>query len=563
MTLARPPMRGAGRCAVIAALASCCLSLGGCGIVGDSSVSKEGAVELPPADDYPEPGLQGQVPLDQQLPQRTQSYRRGLRQVGGERMIEPNTQLPRGGNYQMAWLDDCAYVGMGDLARFALNNIVLEGPGPVLPSLPGLPASSNPPEEDYDPGPQPKGCGEDPCHPPNPPPDLPAVGLAILTTKNPREPDVVYTIQIPITPNSPSVGGPTPTPPSRARTATATANPWEALQTNEARRLILVGGSNELAIYQAVYNCKYPSRRSIADFGEGEFMVHGLRIAPDGMTAYATDANLKGEAGQPVLAALDLTNLRSTSILTSWAPEGADTAGVHDVEISADGKRAYVTYSEFPPAGPLSALTGPAATGVMILDISDVQARVANPQIRLVSRLDWEGYAHSVKRARIGGRDHLIVTEDVPLLGACPWGRARVIDIGDETAPKEVSAVTLAVNDPANCMTVEPDGAIYSSHAVSVDDPDDTRHAFFSWYASGLRVFDLGNPAQPVEVAYFNPAPRSDTLYRSWATPTGGAGWDATLSNVRYRPETGHVWVTSVANGFQILEFTKSMGPAP
>jgi hypothetical protein len=94
-----------------------------------------------------------------------------------------------------------------------------------------------------------------------------------------------------------------------------------------------------------------------------------------------------------------------------------------------------------------------------------------------------------------------------------------------------------------------PDVLLYMSHYISVDDPADARLAFYSWYSSGLRVFDISNPRRPVEVAYYNPA------------VGGGAGrsHDSTTTYPRYLPETGHVWIGSAVNVFSVVELDPSL----
>jgi hypothetical protein len=75
-----------------------------CGGSNGSSTRTNTEVALPDGD-LLETGLQGQVPLADQLSGRAaQGYRKGLRLVG------ENTILDRGANFSMAWLDDCAYV---------------------------------------------------------------------------------------------------------------------------------------------------------------------------------------------------------------------------------------------------------------------------------------------------------------------------------------------------------------------------------------------------------------------------------------------------------------------
>ena len=51
---------------------------------------------------------------------------------------------------------------------------------------------------------------------------------------------------------------------------------------------------------------------------------------------------------------------------------------IHDVASNADGTRLY------------GALFAP-VNGLIILDVSDIQKRIANPAIREVSRLTWTG----------------------------------------------------------------------------------------------------------------------------------------------------------------------------
>ena len=558
---------------------------------GSGAGPQAGSVAPGIADDALEPGLQGEVPLADQVMRAAipgtsqaysaagsalppaQAYRRGTHLAPQQplRVVDPLTGLARGANAEIAWLDDCAYMGVGDPVRRALNEQVQQGSATPLPAAPKGPlqASMAPgvfayveaggDERGDDGDPKPKGCegglptGGDPCNLPDPPADLPQDGLAIISAKNPREPSLVYTIQLRITPRSPVIGGPTPTPPTEARTSTATANPWEALQSNQARRMFMVGSANEVATYQAVYNCKYPSRRSILNLGA--FTAHGMRIAPDGNTSYLTDQNADGVAGAPLLVAVDTTNLRKPAVIASYSDPQLGTAGFHNVEISADGRRAYVTYAN---AATTATLMGGGDTGLVVLDLSDVQARVKAPQIRKIGQLDWSGSAHGVRRANVAGRNLLLVTDNIAGVSSCPWGGVHLIDIANEAAPKELGAFGLAVNDVANCMTTMADNAVYTAHSVSVDDPDNTRYAFFGWANSGMRVFDLAAAGGPVEVAYYNPPPYSDTLNHD-----AGAGvlLDSVISSVRYRPESNQVWFASSSNGFHVLQLTRSMGP--
>ena|SRR5688572_27155631 len=89
------------------------------------------------------------------------------------------------------------------------------------------------------------------------------------------------------------------------------------------------------------------------------------------------------------------------------------------------------------------------------------------------------------------------------------------------------------------------------SHYVGVDDPNDASLLFVTWYASGLRVFDIRDPRHPREVAYYNP-PVGEGASRThdWST-----------THPRYDPRTGQVWFGSKVNGFNVVELHPSLRP--
>jgi hypothetical protein len=57
----------------------------------------------------------------------------------------------------------------------------------------------------------------------------------------------------------------------------------------------------------------------------------------------------------------------------------------------------------------------------------------------------------------------------------------------------------------------------------------------FPFMFAGLRIADLGDPAQPVEVAYFKPG-------------------DACMSHVRYVTATAQIWFACMDSGFWVIE---------
>ena len=234
---------------------------------------------------------------------------------------------------------------------------------------------------------------------------------------------------------------------------------------------------------------------------------------------------------------------------------------------------------------PVSEIPGPLVApdnGLIIIDVSDVQKRVANPQLREVSRLTWlDGRAAQVPTTMtIKGKPYILFVDESSgraascAQGLTPYGLARIIDISDEKNPLTVSKLALETHDPANCTTTLADvadfpGFAYDSHYCSVDNPNDARLAACSYFQSGMRVFDISDPAKPKEIAYYKPpARRREYRPASNINFLGGgkltfdhtADWSSANSRfVRHGNEL-HLWTTSQDNGFQVLRFTNGVG---
>jgi hypothetical protein len=95
-----------------------------------------------------------------------------------------------------------------------------------------------------------------------------------------------------------------------------------------------------------------------------------------------------------------------------------------------------------------------ARNGLLIDDLSEIQARVPNPQVHLISTLFWKdgSTAQHTINVEIGGKPYIIFADEGGSGGlssptqeaaACtagfpPFPMARVIDISDETNPERV-----------------------------------------------------------------------------------------------------------------------------
>ena len=129
---------------------------------------------------------------------------------------------------------------------------------------------------------------------------------------------------------------------------------------------------------------------------------------------------------------------------------------------------------------------------------------------------------------------------------AQPW----LTNIGDETHPKLVSQMGLAINLPENCPTQLQHNETNSVHYHDVDNPDDTTFVMASMWNSGIRIFDVRDPVNPTEVGYFNPGDLD---------PTAKTSLDHAWGHVRYIAKSGQIWFATANGGFWVVEIEKGL----
>ncbi len=275
-------------------------------------------------------------------------------------------------------------------------------------------------------------------------------------------------------------------------TTTSMLDPWESLKINERRQLLGAvngadgGGGPQIDIYDVSGDCRHPQLLASTSLSKPDgtpIIGHEGSWAPDGLTYYGGDLRyspagaVPGNTGQ--YYAVDTTDTTNPQFITSWQT-GIPGANVHGMSISTDGTRGYMVSLGF--GGNAAQLLDPtvaATNGLLIFDLSDIQARKPNPQVKLISKLLWKdgaGAQHTIP-VTIGKKPYIIFVDEAGSGGfgtaaayqsACdaglpPFNMARIIDISDETNPKIVSELMLETHDPANCNQVLPDIA-GSSH---------------------------------------------------------------------------------------------------
>ena len=371
---------------------------------------------------------------------------------------------------------------------------------------------------------------------------------------------------------------------------TSMLDPWESLKVNERRKLLAAdngqngGGGPEVDIYDISDDCRYPQFLASVAVGKPDgstgvpipVVGHEGSWAPDGLTYYG------GDIGQAQYYAVDTADPTSPKLITAWKP-GIAGATVHGLSISDDGNRGY--FVSLLGAGPVT--PDKAANGLLIYDLSEIQARKQNPQVRLVSKFlfnDGGGAQHTIN-VKIDGKPHIIFVDETGpggfggvanLQASCdaglpPFPMARIIDISDETAPKLVSRLMLETHDPANCAKVLPDLAglaifMYGSHYCSVDNRHHATTLACGYFNSGIRVFDIRDPARPKEIAYYNPAGTTTPSVGSNHNVAGqwrAGGPDWCSAQVHLDHSRGTLWTTCQDNGLLMLKFAKGVWPFP
>ena len=430
-------------------------------------------------EDRPETGIQGAVPIEDQLPS-SDRY-----QLGASCRIRPvaTQDFGTGGDIQMTWYKHCAYH--------------------VVPA------------------------GEEASE-----------GVAVADVTDPRAPEHVTTIRL-----------------ERWAGRGGALGIHEGIHTSDRGDILVVPVGHLLSVFD-IADCRNPvhlrtfeitpSANPTYSEGMGGGGIHSGQLSADGSLYFAT--NIGNGAVAPSGPCLTVVDVRTEETVTTWGDFPC-----HDLELRPDGTRAYVGYYEggighpsavvgaFTPAGQPAHLL----SGIKIVDITGVREGVVEEISSLAG-----GRQHTQVYARQGHREFLLGAEEA----YCPGGNGRIVEITDERKPVQISEITLEVNQAPSCArsadNANGDVLHYMSHYLSVDDTDHAGLAFYTWYGSGLRVFDISDPANPREVAYYNPpVVGSDRTH------------DSSTTYPRYVRSKGQIWFGSRVNGLNVVELDPALRP--
>jgi hypothetical protein len=385
-------------------------------------------------------------------------------------------------------------------------------------------------------------------------------------------------------------------------TTPAMLDPWESLRVNPRRQILVADngtnssqGDSTIDVYDLSGDCRSPQLLSSIKVGTGTDggvvapigpRGHEGNLAPDGLTYYM------GDYTNGLYHAVDLTSTVAPKLLATWDIKtlglGANAQStVHGLSISKDGNRAYAVALGRPLPGELENPNAPLRNGFVVLDTSEVQQRLPNAQIKLISTAlfkDGSVAQHTIP-IKIGGKPYVVMVDEAGSAGsgsvaggwqaACnanlsPFPMARIYVVIDETKPVPVSKLMLETHDPKNCSQVLPDLVglsvfTYGSHYCSVDDRDNATALACSYFNSGIRVFDIRNPERPKEIAYYNPASgpslagSAHAMFAQWRA--GGPDWCASRLDFDFQKK--QLVTMCQDNGVLVLRFAPNTWPFP
>ncbi|MFT4026772.1 MAG: hypothetical protein QM676_08225 [Novosphingobium sp.] len=184
----------------------------------------------------------------------------------------------------------------------------------------------------------------------------------------------------------------------------------------------------------------------------------------------------------------------------------------HGPTVSGDDKRVYI--------GEQSGGAGRVISGgnpkLRIFDVSQTPIKFLGDVNGAGHSTDWfhAGSGEYVLHANEGGTGGIgpdkggDTCAPLPRTQALGWAfDALISDVSDPAKARNVSRLKIAINEPENCAARKASGkdAWVAYHLI--DNPANAHFAAVNFNSAGLRIYDIRQPENPSEVAYFNYGP--------------------------------------------------------
>jgi len=328
-------------------------------------------------------------------------------------------------------------------------------------------------------------------------------------------------------------------------TTDAMLAPHESLNLNTRRGLLgaEVGNAftlpSSFSIYDVSQDCRHPVLQSQMSVPYG----HESGFSPDGNTFWAA-------GGFGTITAIDVRDPKLPYVVWSGAMYS------HALNFSDDGNTMYQT--------------DPVNGNLGILNVSQVQARLPSPSVREISRITWPtaSIPQNTVPLQIAGHPYLLEFDEFafrfnPETVDDQVGAARLIDIANPAHPTVKSDIRLEVNmrdvhqqthgDP---YPLPEQSLGYGAHYCAAPREIDSEIIACSFLNSGLRVFDVRDPAHVREVAYYVSPPKAGQV-------AGENAGDLAFAQPAFDPARREVAYTDATSGFYTLRLDPSVWPHP
>jgi hypothetical protein len=198
--------------------------------------------------------------------------------------------------------------------------------------------------------------------------------------------------------------------------------------------------------------------------------------------------------------------------------------------------------------------------GMGIYDVSEIQERKPNPQLRLISALESPD-------GQINQQSFNFVKDGIPYAMTTSeggHGGTRFVDISDLKNPKVVTKVKTEImmtenNDRAVSETWRPPYEYggdftfaYNFHYCNTDKRVDPVMMACSAFEQGLRLFDIRDIKHPKEIGYFNPGGDGIRPPGSWCTCYSAYA----MAMPQFDPEHKNIWFTDNNRGVYVVHPT-------
>ncbi|MBX2998518.1 MAG: hypothetical protein KF893_08425 [Caldilineaceae bacterium] len=226
--------------------------------------------------------------------------------------------------------------------------------------------------------------------------------------------------------------------------------------------------------------------------------------------------------GPPDMVVVDLTYPAAPYEVARWSARDIGLPGrLHSLTVSPSADLAYLA----------------------LWDGGFAMAQLDLPQVHVLGKgeigapIFWFPNTHSA--LPLTDPRYVLLTSEIY---KCPFGAMLIVDVADPAAPQVISSFSLPEN---RCDNLPAADAVFTAHnPLLVGDL-----LFVSWYAGGLQVLDVSDPAHPQRVGQFLPG-RAGAAAQSYVGRYPVQTWSYPILR------EGLLYVVDIQSGLHVVRYT-------